>query len=89
LYFNFFSASFCTTILSAGIATFISVHYYSYYYYYYYYYILSLITSRHFSCFSAQHSMHLTDQALLVHCSTKHFLTVEHVLSTTACSIRM
>jgi hypothetical protein len=26
LYFNFFSASFCTTVLSAGIATSISVH---------------------------------------------------------------
>ena len=26
LYFNFFSASFCTTLLSAGIATSISVH---------------------------------------------------------------
>ena len=26
MYFNFFSASFCTTFLSAGIATYISVH---------------------------------------------------------------
>jgi hypothetical protein len=26
LYFNFFSASFCTTFLSAAIATFISAH---------------------------------------------------------------
>ena len=52
LYFNFSSASFCTTFLSAGIATSISVHVFSlfvclfvclfgfyYYYYYYYYYI--------------------------------------------------
>ena len=49
LYFNFFSASFCTTFLSAGIATSISVHVSSFlfliiisglfaYYYYYYYY---------------------------------------------------
>jgi hypothetical protein len=37
LYLNFFSASFCTTFLSAGIATSIRV-YVSYYYYYYYYY---------------------------------------------------
>ena len=29
LYFNFFSASFCTTFLSAGIATSISVHVFS------------------------------------------------------------
>jgi len=36
LYFNFFSASFRTTFLSAGIATSISVHY-SYYYYYHHY----------------------------------------------------
>ena len=35
LYFNFFSASFCTTFLSAGIATSISVHIFSYYYYHY------------------------------------------------------
>ena len=34
LYFNLFSASFCTTFLSAGIATSISVHVFSYYYYY-------------------------------------------------------
>jgi len=34
LYFNFFSASFCTTFLSAGIATSISYYYYYYYYYY-------------------------------------------------------
>ena len=33
LYFNFFSASLCTTFLSAGTATSISVHYYYYYYY--------------------------------------------------------
>jgi len=55
LYFNFFSASFCTTFLSAGIATSISVHVFSFlfliiisglfvvtslcYYYYYYYYL--------------------------------------------------
>jgi hypothetical protein len=54
LYFNFFSASFCTTFLSAGVATSINVHVFSfllliiisglfavislYYYYYYYYY---------------------------------------------------
>ena len=38
LYFNFLSASFCTTFLSAGIATSISVHGFSYCYYYYYYY---------------------------------------------------
>ena len=30
LYFNLFSASFCTTFLSAGIATSISVHYFSF-----------------------------------------------------------
>ena len=30
MYFNFFSASFCTTFLSAGIATSISVHVFSY-----------------------------------------------------------
>jgi len=30
LYFNFFSASFCTTFLSAGISTFISVHIFSF-----------------------------------------------------------
>ena len=30
LYFNFFSASFCTTLLSAGIATSISVHVFSF-----------------------------------------------------------
>ena len=29
LYFNFFSASFCTTFLSAGIATSVSVHVFS------------------------------------------------------------
>ena len=54
LYFNFFSASICTTFLSAGIATSIRVHVFSflfliiisglfaaiYYYYYYYYYLL-------------------------------------------------
>jgi hypothetical protein len=34
--FNLFSASICTTFLSTGIATSISVHYYYYYYYYYY-----------------------------------------------------
>ena len=33
LYFNFFSASFCTTFPSAGIATSISVHVYYYYSY--------------------------------------------------------
>jgi hypothetical protein len=38
LYFNFFSTSFCTTFLSAGIVTSISVHVFYYYYYYYYYY---------------------------------------------------
>src|SRR5215475_11756837 len=47
LYFNFFPASFCTTFLSAGIATSISVRVFSFlfliiisgllYYYYYYY----------------------------------------------------
>ena len=54
LYFNFFSSSFCTAFLSAGIATYISVHvfsflfliiilaYYYYYYYYYYYWNFSL-----------------------------------------------
>jgi hypothetical protein len=31
--------------------------------------------------------MDLTDQALLAHCSTKHFLNTQHVLSTTAGSI--
>ena len=36
-YFNFFSASFCTTFLPAGIATSISVHVFSFYYYYYYF----------------------------------------------------
>ena len=30
LYFNFFSASFCTTFLSAGIATYINVHVFSF-----------------------------------------------------------
>jgi hypothetical protein len=30
LYFNFFSASLCTTFLSAGIATYISVHVFSF-----------------------------------------------------------
>jgi len=30
LYFNFFSASFCTTFLSAGIATSISLHVFSF-----------------------------------------------------------
>ena len=30
LYFNFFSASFCTTFLSAGISTSISVHFFSF-----------------------------------------------------------
>ena len=30
LYFNFFSASFCTTLLSTGIATSISVHVFSF-----------------------------------------------------------
>ena len=30
LYFNFFSASFCTTFLSVGIATSISVHVFSF-----------------------------------------------------------
>ena len=38
LYFNFLSASFCTSFLYAGIATSISVHVFSFYYYYYYYY---------------------------------------------------
>ena len=41
LYFNFFSASFCTTFLSAGIRQILAsdmiVQYYYYYYYYYYY----------------------------------------------------
>jgi len=32
LYFNFFSASFCTTFLSAGIATSISVHVFSFWF---------------------------------------------------------
>ena len=35
LYFNFFSASFCTTFLSAGIATSISVHVFSFWFNYY------------------------------------------------------
>ena len=52
LYFNFFSASFCTTFLSAGIATSISMHVFSflfliivsgYYYYYYYYYGITVL----------------------------------------------
>ena len=58
-YFNFFSASFCTTCLSAGTATSIDVHVFSflfliiisglfavtyYYYYYYYYYEGGLIS---------------------------------------------
>jgi hypothetical protein len=30
LYFNFFSASFCTTILSAGVPTCISMHVFSF-----------------------------------------------------------
>jgi len=47
LYFNFFSASFCTTFLSAGIATSITVHVY----YYYYYYRIS-----HFSASAGKHS---------------------------------
>ena len=34
LYFNLFSASFCTTFLSAGIATSISVHIFSFFNYY-------------------------------------------------------
>jgi hypothetical protein len=36
LYFNFFSASFCTTFLSAGIATTISVHTFSFFVFNYY-----------------------------------------------------
>jgi hypothetical protein len=59
LYFNYFSASFCTTFLSAGIATSISVHVFSflfliiisglftlYYYYYYYYYWNNIFCSQ-------------------------------------------
>jgi len=59
LYFNFFSASFCTTFLSAGIATSISVHVFSFlfliiisglfavtYYYYYYHYYSSRISRK-------------------------------------------
>jgi hypothetical protein len=58
LYFSFFSASFCVTFLSAGIATsvcmfsvFFVLKYYiwpichnfcTYYYYYYYYYYVTL-----------------------------------------------
>ena len=52
LYFNFFSASFCTTFLSAGFATSISVHVFSFLFLiiisglfavtYYYYYLLQL-----------------------------------------------
>ena len=38
LYFNVFSTTFCTTFLSAGIATSITVHVYSFLFYYYYYY---------------------------------------------------
>ena len=36
LHFNFFSASFCTTLLSAGIATSISVHVFSFFVFNYY-----------------------------------------------------
>jgi hypothetical protein len=55
LYFDLFSASFCTTFLSEGTASSISVFVFSfffnyyiwpiccyYYYYYYYYYLLQL-----------------------------------------------
>jgi hypothetical protein len=33
LYFNFFSASFCTTFLSAGIATYMCVHDFSFFFF--------------------------------------------------------
>ena len=39
LYLSFFSASFCTTFRSAGIAASISVHVFSFLFYYYYYYV--------------------------------------------------
>jgi hypothetical protein len=47
----------------------------------------TFLTPQQFSLFSQQHG--LTDQALHIHCSTKNFLTVRHVLSVTALCVRI
>jgi hypothetical protein len=64
-------------------------YYYYYYYYYhhptpphhYYYYFIILLNS---SLAGSQMSMGLTDQALLINCPAKNFLTIQYVLSITA-----
>lgn len=55
-------------------------------YYYYYYYSNSL---RHSSSSGSQNSTGVTDQAPLIHCSAKKFLTVLHVLSVSVFCIRI
>ena len=81
LYLSFFSASFFITRLSDGIATSISKQVL--------FLLYTFLTSQQFSCFSKEHRSGLTDQALLIHSSSSNFLTIRHVLSTTAFCIRM
>jgi len=50
---------------------------YYYYYYYYYYHPRFLL---HSSSAGSLNSTDLTDQALLIHCPAKNYLTVRHVL---------
>ena len=63
LYFNFFTASFCTTFLSAGIATSISVHVFSFLFFISLLLLLLLIyyTLLQFSCHSVAVVLTLED----------------------------
>ena len=74
LYFNFFSASFCTTFLSAGIATSISVHVFSFLFYYYYYYL----RSQRLAVFQA--ALVLITKHFIFTVLPKIFLTICHVV---------
>ena len=53
---------------------------------YYYYYSVFLL---YISLAGSYESMGLADQALVIHCSSKNFLTIRHILSITAVSIRI
>jgi len=88
MYFSFFSASFCTTFLSAGIATSISVHVFSLLfliilsglfavtYYYYYYYVLYWHTPFLLGTSPLEPMPIPTDQLPVSHCTTSRITRV-------------
>jgi hypothetical protein len=62
----------------------INVHLPIYHYYYYENYHHHPLSSLHSSLAGSQESTGLTDQAFLIHCSTKNILTMRNVLSINA-----